>query len=190
VDIAILVYNLNRKYREEIEGHYGLRNIIDIQFDRTWEWFRNKFLIYFLGYFVPFTLQLFSVAATYWHVVPLLVLCLMTLTLLQLAQLLKIRGLGWRDYYRDKYNIITDANYVVFIFYVFHRMRFIANLLPSLYANDPNYKGKLDEAGFHDKSNLAMMSFFNLSIYIVCGFELMSFMRIHATLGSMEHLVT
>mgnify|MGYP000942984525 CR=1 FL=1 len=36
VDIAILMYDINKKYREDIESHYGLRNIIDIQFEVTW----------------------------------------------------------------------------------------------------------------------------------------------------------
>ena len=100
---------------------------------------------------------------------------------MQIGQLLKIRGLGWRVYFQDKYNYVTDLNYIVFIFYFVHRLRFISNLLPSLYAHDPKHTAQelLEEAGFADRSNLAMMSFFNLTIYIVCGFELMSFMRIH-----------
>ena len=102
-----------------------------------------------------------------------------TTTVLEFGQYLKVKGIGRKDYYMDKYNYVTDLHFIVFIFYFVQRMRFINNLLPSLYANDPEYQGKLDESGFEDKSNLAMMSFFNLAIYIVCGFELMSFMRIH-----------
>ena len=124
------------------------------------------------------------------YILPLLGICLLTISVLEIGQYLKVRGIGRIDYYSDKYNYVTDIHFLVFIFYIYYRIKFIENLLPSLYANDPEYKGKLDENGFEDKSNLAMMSFFNLVIYIVCGFELMSFMRIHQTLGQLEHLVT
>ena len=139
VDIAVMCYDINQKYGEDIESHFGLRNIIDIQFDLTWEWFRMKFLFYFFGFFVPFTLQLFTVEAKYIYIVPLLILCLFTISVLEIGQMLKVRGIGRADYYSDKYNYVTDIHFLVFIFYFVQRIRFIENLLPSYYANDPMY---------------------------------------------------
>jgi len=48
---------INQKYPEDIDDHYGIRNIIDLQYEKnTKSLFMKLTALYVLGFAVPFTL--------------------------------------------------------------------------------------------------------------------------------------
>lgn len=51
----------------------------------------------------------------------------------QVSQLLKFLAYGRKEYYRDKYNWIDDAHFIMFVIYFFKRLYFLEDILPCDY---------------------------------------------------------
>jgi hypothetical protein len=60
VVIADLMLAINEKYPNDIDDHFGLRNIVDLQYEsHTKAYYTRLAILYVFGFAVPFTIQMF-----------------------------------------------------------------------------------------------------------------------------------
>jgi len=60
IAIADLMVMINEKYPDDIDNHFGLRNIVDFQYENTTKvYFTELSALYFFGFAVPLTIQMF-----------------------------------------------------------------------------------------------------------------------------------
>ena len=193
VEISKMLLKINKKYPQDIEEHFGARNIIDQQFeDKTLSYFYFQMFIYIFGFVIPITLQMFTFVNNSYWIKACMITCLASQAFTLLCEIVKMKGLG-TEYFLEFYHYIEIAHIAIFIVYFWLRLFFEKSMLPEDYVHKVGDNNVVDENLMKEDgatyTNLMYFSIFNCFLYASVGLKCMSFMRIQPKLGQLELLI-
>ena len=106
VDVSRLLLSINAKYPEDIEEHFGVRNIIDQQFEhKTLTYFLIQLAIYVFGFVIPITLQMFTFVQDAPAIRACMYFCAFSQTCAILAEVVKMKNLK-KEYFLEFYHYV------------------------------------------------------------------------------------
>lgn len=180
LDLSKLVNNIAQSRFCDLEAEELIRDLIDSTWHETQWWQMVFFVIYIIGYMIPFFMQIFSSDKIF--VITSNCICLVSVLTLFVYEFVQMRGSGFDEYIDDFWNQMDVCNITFYIVYFPIRMYLSSESLLDFFSfedfltpDDPHFASH-----YHCKFFLVML---NVILVPITVMKLLNYLRLAENFG-------